>query len=126
MSEIASLPSTSAPLSLILPPKTHIFSHRPADFQPENLVLLYSAALAEKQIVFLSSQLTLLTAAAEVLVALLYPMHWCYTYSAALALPTQAHRPSLVFCFPLCSFPTPASTTGPLAPCQSPCCRQPC
>eukprot|EP01116_Phalansterium_solitarium_P020030 TRINITY_DN5791_c0_g1_i1.p1 TRINITY_DN5791_c0_g1~~TRINITY_DN5791_c0_g1_i1.p1 ORF type:complete len:1102 (+),score=69.28 TRINITY_DN5791_c0_g1_i1:89-3394(+) len=45
-----------------------------------SLLLLYAAALREEKIVFVSSQLSLLTLAAETLVALMYPMRWPHVY----------------------------------------------
>ena len=44
-----------------------------------NLVALVRAVLLERQVLLVSSQLSLLTAAAEVVAALIYPFRWCHT-----------------------------------------------
>lgn len=48
--------------------------------EPENIALLLSAVLAERQIVFLSSQYSLLTACAEAITSLIYPLTWSHVY----------------------------------------------
>ena len=44
-----------------------------------NVVALVRAVLLERQILMVSSQLSLLTATAEVAAALIYPFRWCHT-----------------------------------------------
>lgn len=47
---------------------------------PENVILLFSAVLVERQIVFVSSQYTLLTACSETIASLIYPFTWSHVY----------------------------------------------
>jgi hypothetical protein len=47
---------------------------------PENVVLLFSAVLIERQILFVSSQYSLLTLCAEAVTSLLYPLTWTHAY----------------------------------------------
>ena len=49
-----------------------------------NILTLFRCVLLERQILLVSSQLTLLTAAAEVLVSLIYPFRWTHMYSPIL------------------------------------------
>ena len=45
-----------------------------------NVLLVFSAALVERQIVFVSSQYSLLTICAEVITSLIYPLRWSHVY----------------------------------------------
>jgi hypothetical protein len=77
--------------ALNLPP-CHLFwiwlpSHPPPPSAPQvfealdlpHIVALVRAVLLERQILLVSSQLSLLTATAEVVGALIYPFRWCHT-----------------------------------------------
>lgn len=48
--------------------------------QPENILLLLSVVLVERQIVFVSSQYSLLTSCADAITSLLYPLSWSHVY----------------------------------------------
>lgn len=54
---------------------------------PENIVNLFTAILIERQVVFISSQLSLLTSAAEGITSLMYPLRWVHVYVPVLPLP---------------------------------------
>lgn len=45
-----------------------------------NVLLVFSAVLAERQIMLVSSQYSLLTTCAEVLTSLMYPLRWSHVY----------------------------------------------
>ena len=45
-----------------------------------NILLLYRCVLCERQVLLISSQLTLLTATAEVIVSLIFPFRWTHAY----------------------------------------------
>lgn len=47
---------------------------------PENVLLVFALALTERQIVFVSSQYSLLTSCAEAVTSLLYPLSWTHAY----------------------------------------------
>ena len=47
---------------------------------PENMITLFTCVLLEKQVLLVSSQMSLLTAVAEVLRVLLYPFTWHHVY----------------------------------------------
>jgi hypothetical protein len=47
---------------------------------PENIIALFSLLLAERQIVLLSSQYSLLTSCSECMLSLLYPCLWTHVY----------------------------------------------
>lgn len=54
---------------------------------PENVLKLFTAVLTERQIVFISSQLCLLTYCAEAIVSLIYPITWTHAYIPILPFP---------------------------------------
>ena len=45
-----------------------------------HVMALFSAVLAERQIVFISSQYSLLTSCAEIVTSLMYPLRWSHVY----------------------------------------------
>ena len=47
---------------------------------PENVLALFSLVLIERQVLFVSSQYSLLTVCAESAISLLYPMTWSHAY----------------------------------------------
>jgi DENN (AEX-3) domain/uDENN domain len=47
---------------------------------PENVLMVFSLALIERQIIFVSSQYSLLTSCAEAITSLLYPLSWTHAY----------------------------------------------
>jgi len=67
---------------------------------PENLIQVFNAALCERQILFVSSQYSLLTYAAETIISLMYPFNWTHVYIPLLPLPligvVQAFMPFIV------------------------------
>ena len=54
---------------------------------PEYIISLFVCVLLERQIVFVSSQLSLLTSAAETIKSLIYPFRWSHNYIPVLPLP---------------------------------------
>jgi hypothetical protein len=48
--------------------------------EPEKIIQIFVAALCERQILFVSSQFTLLTSAAESITSLMYPFAWKHAY----------------------------------------------
>ena len=54
---------------------------------PDHILTIFSAILVERQVVFISSQLSLLTSAAEAITSLIYPLHWVHVYVPVLPLP---------------------------------------
>ena len=54
---------------------------------PENILKVFTAVLTERQTVFISSQLSLLTLAAETVTSLMYPLRWVHVYVPVLPLP---------------------------------------
>jgi hypothetical protein len=54
---------------------------------PENIISLFQMVLLERQIVFVSSQFSLLTSASETITSLLYPFSWSHVYIPLLPLP---------------------------------------
>lgn len=52
----------------------------------ENVLTLFSAVLVERQVVFVSSQYSLLTVCAEAITSLLYPLSWPHVYVPVLPL----------------------------------------
>lgn len=47
---------------------------------PENILALFTCVLVERQIIFVSSQYSLLTVCAEAITSLLYPITWSHAY----------------------------------------------
>ena len=47
---------------------------------PENILHLFALIVTERQILFISSQYSLLTIAAEAATSLLYPLQWSHAY----------------------------------------------
>ena len=47
---------------------------------PENILILFDLVLIERQVLFVSSQYSLLTLCAEAVTSLLYPVNWSHAY----------------------------------------------
>ncbi|CAM9133700.1 unnamed protein product, partial [Ectocarpus fasciculatus] len=65
--------------------RPHVWNSFPVDplfecLNLSNVLLVMSAILAERQIIFVSTQLSLLTTCAEVLTSLMYPLRWSHVY----------------------------------------------
>jgi len=53
---------------------------------PENILELFGLLLTERQILFISSQFSLLTSCAEAITSLIYPLSWAHAYAPILPL----------------------------------------
>lgn len=63
----------------------HVWNSFPVDplfecLDLANVLTVFSAAIVERQIVFVSSQLSLLTTCAEVVTSFMYPLRWSHVY----------------------------------------------
>jgi hypothetical protein len=47
---------------------------------PENIMALFALVLTERQLIFVSSQYSLLTSCAEAITSLIYPLSWTHAY----------------------------------------------
>lgn len=69
-------PPHNLPIAWVSLPFSHLFECLDID----NIVTLWHALALEKQILVVSSQLTLLTIVCEILTSLLFPMRWSHAY----------------------------------------------
>ena len=65
--------------------RPHVWNSFPVDplfecLNLSNVLLVFSAILAERQVIFVSTQFSLLTTCAEVLTSLMYPLRWSHVY----------------------------------------------